>query len=141
MSNMSPYYHNRSTDKLNKHNRYQLVYDDRNRPDDNQQRLWLAKQASCELLYRLNRAIGDTVKDHSVQEHEDRCLRLDHLVKIECRNGSILFFLSLSDILQACCRRLESLFSIHPSIGTFSFSEVKTAFIKFMYCLEVSLVV
>ncbi len=95
-------------------------------------------QAFFELLYLLNKAIINIVINHWDPEHVNRFLMLNHLRKEENR---MINSEELEVHLQACCKRLESLLSIQPSIGTLIFSEVKTAFIKFIYCFDVSLVV
>ena len=79
MSNMSTYYHNKSTDIQNKHNRYQLIYDDRNRPVDNQQRLSSVMLAFFVLLYRLNTAKVNIAINHSDPVLVNKCPMLNHL--------------------------------------------------------------
>lgn len=145
MSNSWSYYHSRSRDRQSKRNPYRLICDDRNKLDDNQRLLWSAMQASCALLCPSDTAIGDIAINRSDQVHADTNRRSSHLhQRTETRIWNDPLNSSRSSFscdLHACCRRLESWFSMQPSMGTLSFSEVKTEFMKFMYCFDVSLVV
>jgi hypothetical protein len=82
MLNMLLHYHNRLINIPNKHNLYQLIYDDKNMLGDNQQLLLLVMQAFYELLYRLNKAKVNIVINHWDQVHVNRYPMLNHLGKI-----------------------------------------------------------